>query len=176
MLHLKAIRRVRGFSLVELLVVMGIMASLALVAIPWFVKISQRNSLKSAAREVQTTLLAARIKAVNRNGPVSVVISSLGPPVVFQTFEPNPPLPTPTHFPTELSLPGRSARLQETPTSAGGMIIFGGDGRLANPPAQPTPGLRYVLEGPIGVATPNRIQVYADSSGHVTVVTPVNWY
>lgn len=176
MLHFKTGLRSRGFTLVELLVVMAILAALSLVAIPWFYKISQRNALKSAAREVQTTLLAARIKAVNRNRPVSVLITSLGPPVELQIVEPNPPAPTPTHVPVNLTLPAQAARLYATPFAAGGTVTFGGDGRLVNPPLQPTPGVVYVLEGPVGATTPNRIQVKADSSGRIAVVTPVDWY
>jgi prepilin-type N-terminal cleavage/methylation domain-containing protein len=178
MLHLKSIQRNHGFSMIELLIVMAIMAAVALVGIPWFMKISQRNELKSAAREVQTTLLAARVKAVNRNRPVSVVISSLGPPVQLQTIEPNPPAPTPTHVPVNLTLPAQAARLFATPKSSGGTVTFGGDGRLANPPLNPTPGLTlyYTLEGPVGARTPNQIKVNTDTSGRVTVVTPVNWY
>jgi len=176
MLHLKPLRRHRGFSLVELLVVMAIIASLSLVGIPWFLKISQRNALKSAAREIQTTLLAARIKAVKRNRPVSVNITSLGPPIEFQTVEPNPPAPTPTHVPVNLTLPAQAARLYETPFAAGGAVTFGGDGRLVNPPLQPTPGVQYTLEGPVGATTPNRIKIKADASGRIVVVTPVDWY
>jgi prepilin-type N-terminal cleavage/methylation domain-containing protein len=178
MLHLKSLRRDRGFSFVELLVVMAILAALSLVAIPWFLKIGQRNALKSAAREVQTTLLAARIKAVKRNRPISVLITSLGPPIELQTVEPNPPAPTPTHVPVNLTLPAKSARLYATPNAAGGTVIFGGDGRLVNPPLNPTPGfgLVYTLEGPVGAPTPNRVRINADPSGRVTVITPVNWY
>jgi prepilin-type N-terminal cleavage/methylation domain-containing protein len=170
-------QRVRGFSLVELLVVMALIAMVSLVGIPWFVKIAQRNELKSAAREVQTTLLAARVRAVNRNRPVSVLITSLGPPIQLQTVEPPPPAPTPTRLPVNLTLPAKSARLFETPSVAGGAIAFGGDGRLASPPVnQLTPGYQYVLEGPVGATTPNRITIKADTSGRVTVVTPVDWY
>ena len=178
MLHRKSLRRDHGFSFIELLVVMAILAALLLVGIPWFFKISQRNALKSAAREVQTTLLAARIKAVNRNAPVSVLITSLGPPVELQTLEPNPPAPTPTHVPVNLTLPAKAARLFATPKATGGTVTFGGDGRLVNPPLNPTPGaaLYYTLEGPVGAATPNRIQINTDTSGRVTVITPVNWY
>jgi prepilin-type N-terminal cleavage/methylation domain-containing protein len=176
--HLKSRRSDRGFSFVELLVVMAILAAVSLVGIPWFLKISQRNALKSAAREVQTTLLAARIKAVKRNRPVNVLITSLGPPVELQTVEPNPPAPTPTHVPVNLTLPAQAARLYETPNAAGGTVTFGGDGRLVNPPLNPTPGfgLAYTLEGPVGAPTPNRIRINADPSGRVTVITPVNWY
>ena len=37
MLHLKSIRRDHGFSMVELLIVMAILAAVSLVGIPWFV-------------------------------------------------------------------------------------------------------------------------------------------
>ena len=178
MFHLKSRHRNSGFSLVELLVVMAIMAALSLVAIPWFFKISQRNALKSAAREVQTMLLAARIKAVQRNAPVSVLITSLGPPLEIQIVEPNPPAPTPTHVPQRLALPANAAVLYATPKAAGGTITFGGDGRVAlvtTPP--PTPGAyEYILRGPVGAATPNQISVQAWPNGRVVVVTPTNWY
>ncbi len=156
---------------------MGIMAALALVAIPWFTKISQRNALKSAARELQTTLLAARMKAVKLNQPVSVVIASTTPPLDFQTIEPQPPAPTPTRAPAELQLPATSAILYATPWAGGGTITFGGDGRLAMPAPTPTPGAYfYTLEGPVGARTPNRIDVQAWPNGRIVVVTPVNWY
>ncbi len=171
----KCVGRSRGFTLVELLVVMAIMAALALIAVPWFFKIAQRNQLKSAARELQTTLLAARMKAVKRNAPVSVVIASTTPPIEFLTIEPNPPAPTPTHVPGRLELPVKAAILFATPSTAGGTITFGGDGRLANPPPQPTPGYFYTLQGPVGASVPNQVTISADSNGRVAVVTPTNW-
>jgi prepilin-type N-terminal cleavage/methylation domain-containing protein len=183
MLHLKSVRRDHGFSLIELIVVVGIMAALALVGVPWLLKIGQRNSLKSAAREIQTTLLAARVKAVKRNAPVSVQISTLGPPIELVTIEPpvpTPPAPTPgvTLVPIRLQLPSNSAVMYATPAAAGGTITFGGDGRVSmatTPP--PTPGAyEYVLRGPVGVATPNQISVQAWPSGRIVVVTPTNWY
>ncbi len=156
---------------------MGIMAAISLVAIPWFVKIGQRNQLKSAARELQTTLLAARIKAVKRNQPVSVVINAVGPPVELLTIEPPPPAPTPTLVPGRLELPARAAVLYATPRAGSGTVTFGGDGRLAMPPPSPTPGAyEYVLRGPVGARTPNQISVQAWPNGRIVVVTPTNWY
>jgi prepilin-type N-terminal cleavage/methylation domain-containing protein len=170
-------RRNRGFSLIELVVVMGIMAALALVAIPWFTKISQRSALKSAAREVQTTLLAARMKAVKRNQNVSVAITP-GPPVVLAIVEPQPPAPTPTSAPQYLALPPRSAFMYSTPIAPSGVIPFAGDGRIplvVTPLA--TPGAyEYVLRGPVGVATPNEVKVQVWPNGRVVVVTPTDWY
>ena len=174
----RSMRWNRGFSLVELLVVMGIMAALSLVAIPWFTKIAQRNALKSAAREVQTTLLAARMKAVKRNQPVSVAIDTLGPPVELSTIEPQPPAPTPTIPAPRINLPARSAILYATPKAPGGTITFAGDGRVplaVTPP--PTPGAyEYILEGPVGAPTPNRVKVQVWPNGRIVVVTPTDWY
>src|SRR5262245_13904106 len=86
----RVMRRDRGFSLIELLIVLAILAAISLTAVPWFLKITQRNKLKSAAFEVQTTLLAARMKAVKRNQPVSVVINTTQP-IDLTTVEPQPP-------------------------------------------------------------------------------------
>ena len=177
MFRSRSTRRNQGFSLIELVVVMGIMAALALVAIPWFLKISQRAALKSAAREIQTTLLAARMKAVKRNQQVSVAITP-GPPVMLAIVEPQPPAPTPTSAPQILSLPANAAFMYQTPKAPSGLITFAGDGRIplvVTPP--PTPGAyEYVLRGPVGVATPNQITVQVWPNGRVVVVTPTDWY
>lgn len=177
MLHLKSQRPDHGFSLIELIVVVAIMAMLSLIAIPWFLKISQRNALKSAAREVQSTLLAARMKAVKRNQPVSVLITSIGPPIELSTVEPNPPAPTPTRVPAIIQIPAQAAQLFATPNAVGGTVTFGGDGRLQNVAAipAPTPAAQYILQGPVGAANPNKVIINAHANGRIEVVTPVNW-
>jgi prepilin-type N-terminal cleavage/methylation domain-containing protein len=174
---LRSIRKDRGFSLVELMVVMAILAALSLIAVPWFVKISQRQELKSAAFEIQTTLLAARMKAVKLNQPVTVVINSTAP-VQLETLEPPPPAPTPTKVPPLMSLPAKAATLAATPRVAGGVIVFSGDGRINMAPTPaPTPGnWFYVLQGPVGAPTPNQITIQAWPNGRVAIVTPTNWY
>ena len=158
--------------MIELTIVMAIMAMMALVAAPWFVKLHKRNQIKSAAVEIQTTLLAARMKAVKRNQPVSVVISNLNPPIELRTIEPNPPAPTPTPHPQILQIPGKAAQFYRTPASVGGTVTFGGDGRLANFTA-PTPAI-YSVEGPVGATNMNRIEIRVNSGGRVEV-TPTVW-
>ncbi len=168
--------REKGFTLVEVLVVMAIIAIVALVGLPWLIKIGQRSQLRSAASEIQTTLLAARIKAVKRNQAVSVMITP-GPPVELYTIEPPPPTPQPTLVPGHVELPSKAAFLYATPNIGGGTVSFGGDGRLAMPTPNPTPGAyEYVLRGPVGRPTPNEIRVQAWPNGRVVVVTPKDWY
>ena len=156
--------RSAGFSLVELMVVIAIISAMALLAVPWFVKIAQRQTIQSAAREIAVALTAARMKAVKRNAQISFVATG-GAPIEFQTIEPAPPAPTPTPLPSMLRLPAKAARfLGNTP----GPIIFSGDGRAST-------GQTFAIEGPVGMRTPNAITIKVQTNGRVEVVTPVNW-
>ncbi len=173
---LRPLGKDRGYSLIELLVVLAIMGILSLIAVPWFYKYAQRNKLKSAAFEVQTTLLAARMKAVKRNQPVSVTIDNTSP-IELTTIEPPPPAPTPTVVPAHIKLPADAALLFATPVAASGVVTFSGDGRIDMAPTpNPTPGAwEYVLRGPVGAPTPNQITIQAWPNGRIVVVTPTNW-
>lgn len=172
-----SLSRSRGYTMAEILVVLAIVGLLAAVGIPWFAKLSQRTALKSAAREIQITLTAARMTAVKRNAPVFVAITSLTPPLQFQVIEPPPPNPTPTLPPKFVSLPANAVRFVETPNTGGGSIGFGGDGRLVitTPIPALTPGLRMVVEGPANGAVRNQIRIEANRAGAVKVITPVDW-
>jgi prepilin-type N-terminal cleavage/methylation domain-containing protein len=158
--------REAGFSFTELLIVMALVGMMALLAVPWFIKISQRQQIKSAAQEISIALAAARMTAVKRNAQVSFVASSTTPPLEFQTLEPNPPAPTPTPYPRTLRLPAKAARFQG---SAPPPIVFGGDGRIA------AGGQAIVIEGPIGMATPNAITIFTNANGRIEVRTPTTW-
>ena len=60
-----------GFSLVELLVVVGLMATIMAIAIP-SIGINDRMRLDTAAREIQQELQGARLRAVNVNRRLEV--------------------------------------------------------------------------------------------------------
>ena len=176
MVHLSPESRSRGYSLVELLVVLAILALVTLVAIPWFFKLTQRNALKSAAREIQITLTAARMSAIKRNAPVSVAIASLTPPIRFVIVEPQPPTPTPTIPAPYLVLPQNAVRFKQTPNSAGGIMTFGNDGRLVVPQLGAlTPNAVMIVEGPVNSSPRNAISINTNARGRVQVVTPVDW-
>ena len=164
----RRLRRDAGFTLTELLVVIVLVGMMALLAVPWFVKISQRQQIKSAAQEISIALAAARMTAVKRNAQVAFVIASTTPPLEFRTIEPNPPAPTPTPLPKIVRLPAKAAQFKQTPT--GGTIIFGGDGRIA---ASADP--RIIIEGPVGMRTPNAITILTNGNGRIEVITPTTW-
>ena len=53
----------RGFTFVELLVSVVIIGLCAAIAVPFFVKASRRTKLVGAAHEIQSSLMAARMRA-----------------------------------------------------------------------------------------------------------------
>ena len=161
--------------MLELLIVLAIMGILAAVGIPWFMKLMQRQALKAAAHDIQTTLAAARMTAVKQNGLVSVSILSVTPPLQFQVIEAPPPAPTPTMPPRILSLNANAVRFVATPSN--GLVVFGGDGRLrVTPPlGATTPALRMIVEGPANGPVRNQIFIDTNAAGAVRIVTPVDW-
>lgn len=61
-----------GFSLVELLTVVAVVAILAAVAIPSFNQIISSQRIRNASFELFATLMFARSEAVKRNGDVTI--------------------------------------------------------------------------------------------------------
>jgi type IV fimbrial biogenesis protein FimT len=65
---------VRGFTLIELMVTIAILAILIGIAIPSFQEMIQSNRLQSASAEFQSTLAMARTEAIKRGGDAKVTV------------------------------------------------------------------------------------------------------
>ncbi|HSE62110.1 MAG TPA: GspH/FimT family pseudopilin [Thermoanaerobaculia bacterium] len=165
----RALRREsRGYTLIELLIVVAIVALMAFVAAPWFSRISQRNQLRSAAREIQTTLLAARMTAVRNNAPASVRILPAPPEAAHHSVQTWLEGATPRQI-AGLEIP-KNVRFVSLPP--GDRVVFTADGRRT--PA----GVLHqdiVIEGPVGSALANQITVQAWENGRIGFVPPVSW-
>jgi prepilin-type N-terminal cleavage/methylation domain-containing protein len=164
----------KGFTLIEALVVMLILAMLAAVTIPAFVRMSRRQRVVSAAHEIQQSLLATRMRAVRANQNASLVVvpaSGAQSQHELDLIAPdNSPAPTPTPVSTTF-IPINSIGFVSLPLN--NKVTFSGDGRIVSPPA-PTPAI-ITVQGPPGAAVMNQVTIQANSSGKVQVVTPAVW-
>ena len=88
-------RKDSGFTMIELMVVIGIMAILSAIAIPSYIKWLPKHRVGTAARAVMSGMEFARSNAIKTNSDVSVVfdwgnesltvveVIDLGPPVIY---------------------------------------------------------------------------------------------
>ena len=79
-MKMPAIRPQSGFTLVELMVVIAVLAILATIAVPGFQGIVAQNRATSAANELQATLQFARSAAIAQSLPVTVCPADFDPP------------------------------------------------------------------------------------------------
>lgn len=68
--------KARGFTLVELLVSVAILAVLATLAVPVFSKVVANAQVRSAANQLRDMVARARQEALKRNVPVTVAAAS----------------------------------------------------------------------------------------------------
>lgn len=62
----------KGFTLVEILIVVAIFAIGSAIAIPSLMQMGRKDALKTDARQIKDTLARARMEAIRRNAPVIV--------------------------------------------------------------------------------------------------------
>jgi prepilin-type N-terminal cleavage/methylation domain-containing protein len=66
----------RGFSFVEIVIVIAIMGLILAIGIPFFGTILHRSRVDGVAREIDMTVLAARLQAIKQGQSVGVVLSN----------------------------------------------------------------------------------------------------
>jgi type IV fimbrial biogenesis protein FimT len=106
----------RGFTLVELMVTIAVLAVLMALALPSFTPLMERWRVRSASEDLQATLYFARSEAIKRGGGVTVVAGDGGASCAatgwscgWRVFAPNatvtsdPPLQV-TNAPTSVTI------------------------------------------------------------------------
>jgi prepilin-type N-terminal cleavage/methylation domain-containing protein len=167
---LRPASRNRGYSIIELMIVVAIIGIMALASAPWFFKIMQRNTMKSAAQEMSITFAAARMRAVKRNLPAEVRITIASGSQSFhllETFE--------MVLPTAIKV--AEARITDKvvfPTS-GLPVGFGNPSPLQarfEPDGRSDASRWFTIRGPVGAGTQNNLTVSVLRSGKINVLGP----
>lgn len=70
--------RESGFTMVELMIVVGLVGLASILAMPNFLDMVRRYQLKEATLEIADTLTMARMAAMNRNKTVTVSLAASG--------------------------------------------------------------------------------------------------
>lgn len=164
----------KGFTLVELMVVVAILGVLTALAFPAYREMVQNSMIRGAAESIQSGLQQARIEAIRRNARVQFVI-----PVATNsawTIEcVTVAADCPALITERKNSEGSSSTVTVTRTPAAATtVVFDGLGAvLASPPALTAPFTRLVIDNPnLAAADSRELRLDLQSGGNVRICDP----
>ncbi|HVN35553.1 MAG TPA: GspH/FimT family pseudopilin [Casimicrobiaceae bacterium] len=165
--------RIRGFTLLELMVALTITGMLLMLGMPSFTTFLRNSEIRSTAESISNGLRAARTEATRLNRPVSFTLAAgTDPSWTINIFNPasgsltQPPIQQYSRFEV-----GKSAQVTRLPATAIA-VTFNGLGRIISPSPIATPNLQQVDVSSIVNGEARTLRVYADDVHGIRMCDP----
>jgi len=165
--------RLRGFTLLELVVALTIMGMLLMLGMPSFTTFLRNSEVRSTAESISNGLRAARSEATRLNRPVSFTLAAgTDASWAINIFNPvtgaliQPPIQQYSRFEV-----GKSAQVARLPGNAVA-ITFNGLGRIISPSPIATPNLQRVDVNSVTNGEARTLRIYADDIHGVRMCDP----
>ena len=165
--------RVRGFTLLELVVALTIMGMLLMLGMPSFTTFLRNSEVRSTAESISNGLRAARSEATRLNRPVSFTLAAgTDASWAINIFNPvtgfllQPPLQSYSRFEV-----GKSAQALASPNNALA-VTFNGLGRIISPSPIVTPNLQQIDITSVIAGEARTLRVFVDDLHGVRMCDP----
>lgn len=83
----------KGFTLIEMTIVLVIILAFLAMSVPFFANFSSATGVNTATREISTLLRTTRSYAIAKNRQFDAVFDTTTVPNRFWIYDPSPPLP-----------------------------------------------------------------------------------
>lgn len=152
--------RDNGFTLIELIISISVLAIVVTMAIPSMSSFIQRQRIRNSAMDMTTAITLARSEAIKRNGSVYVVANGTGWSGGWTISSASPVTAAST-------IRGQAVPEGITITEAGGntQAAFGTDGRLQ------TTGLSFTVKSSDASSTQQPLCVAVSATGRTQTTT-----
>ena len=164
---------IRGFTILELMVAMGIAALLLTLGMPSFTSFLRNSEIRSTAESISNGLRTARAEATRLNKTISFTLAGSGNPGwAINEFDPGtgtlvqPPIQKYSKVEA-----GNSSKVVVTPANAVA-ITFNGLGRVVSPSPIATPNIQQMDVASVVANEARTLRVYVDDSRGVRTCDP----
>jgi type IV fimbrial biogenesis protein FimT len=164
----------RGFSLVEMIITVVILAIVAAIAVPSFTNMIQNTRIRTAAESIQNGLQVARAEAVKRNAKVKFQLSNVDSGwVVCEVVNVATACPGEEQIQSRSTAEGSTADVTATVVPAGNTtVVFTGMGLIdpaSNPFTQVDVDMSTTVMSP---ADSRELRVLVGAGGSIRMCNP----